>query len=219
MNERDEAIALVQRSLPALKQLNDVYDQIEECDRKFNEKYEKRKVFGERFSKAIGRIVGIVSFFVIWKIVDKIFVTFVEPKLPARSWAVLWFIAFVFLVAILIDIFVTRAINLRAKPSKEAEAAHKEELKPFGEEVIRIYTENREDIDILPRDYRYYYAASYLESALINGRADSMKEALNLYETHLHQQTLEANNQAALEIIEHQKETAQYLSEQIDSAE
>lgn len=48
--------------------------------------------------------------------------------------------------------------------------------------------------------FRYYDALLFLESTLENGRADSMKEALNLYETHLHQERMEVNSRITLEM-------------------
>lgn len=71
-------------------------------------------------------------------------------------------------------------------------------------EIEQIANENREVINAIPRDYRYYDAVAFFENALANGRADSMKEAVNLYETHLHQMRLENANQQMLFINEQQ---------------
>ena len=50
----------------------------------------------------------------------------------------------------------------------------------------------------IPADYRSFEALSFFEQALANGRAESIKEVMNLYEEHLHRMTLEQNSNLAL---------------------
>lgn len=64
----------------------------------------------------------------------------------------------------------------------------------ISKEVYDISTNNAEAIDKLPRDYRYYNAVSHFEHTLANGQADSMKEAISLYEEFLHRCRLEADS-------------------------
>lgn len=42
------------------------------------------------------------------------------------------------------------------------------------------------DIQIVPINYRYYIAVNYMYGCLINCRAETIKEAVNLYEEQLH---------------------------------
>ncbi len=62
----------------------------------------------------------------------------------------------------------------------------------------------------IPADYRSFEALSFFEQALANGRAESMKEVMNLYEEHLHRMTLEQNSNLALQ--------QQYIQTQMISA-
>ena len=73
------------------------------------------------------------------------------------------------------------------------------QMESISQEIYRVTTENQEKINLMPRDYRYYDAVAFFESALANGRADSMKEAINLYEETIHRQNMELNGRQMLE--------------------
>ena len=79
-------------------------------------------------------------------------------------------------------------------------------LQQISDAIYRISSNNEAAITAIPRDYRYYDAVSFFESALVNGRADSMKEAINLYESHLHMKALESDSQAMLRMNQRQSE-------------
>jgi len=63
-----------------------------------------------------------------------------------------------------------------------------DELKIRLEDIIQ---EKKEIISIIPEKYRYPLAANFFAEVLENGRADSMKEAMNLYEEQLHRWKME----------------------------
>ncbi|MDY3691883.1 MAG: hypothetical protein SO072_07920 [Dysosmobacter sp.] len=73
------------------------------------------------------------------------------------------------------------------------------QMESISREIYRVTTENQEKINLMPRDYRYYDAVVFFESALANGRADSMKEAINLYEETIHRQNMELHGRQMLE--------------------
>lgn len=50
---------------------------------------------------------------------------------------------------------------------------------------------NMELLNILPKNYRYPLAANFIAEVLENGRADSLKEAYNLYEEQIHRWKME----------------------------
>lgn len=69
----------------------------------------------------------------------------------------------------------------------------------ISNEIYQLTIQNENILATLPRDYRYYDAVAFFESALANGRADSMKEAINLYEEHIHRMNMELNGRQMLE--------------------
>lgn len=61
-------------------------------------------------------------------------------------------------------------------------------LEHYEQELQQLIEQHGEWIlEVLPENYAYYYCAEKLYSYLKNGRADSLKEALNLYESELNQ--------------------------------
>lgn len=58
----------------------------------------------------------------------------------------------------------------------------------YEQELQKLIEQHGEWIlEVLPEKYAYFYCAEKLYSYLKNGRADSLKEALNLYESELNQ--------------------------------
>lgn len=55
----------------------------------------------------------------------------------------------------------------------------------------RFVQDNAEIITFLPKSYRYPLAANFIAEVLENGRADTLKEAFNLYEEQLHRWKME----------------------------
>lgn len=68
-----------------------------------------------------------------------------------------------------------------------------------------IYESNSDLFSLIPEYYRYPIAITYFYQALINGRADSLKEAINLFEEQLHRWKIENYQQQLLEIQNQQK--------------
>jgi hypothetical protein len=67
-------------------------------------------------------------------------------------------------------------------------------VSPF-EEVLNA---NSQYVNLISPNYRYPLALNELYSYLLNGRAESWKEAVNLYEEQLHRWKLEQNSEEAL---------------------
>jgi hypothetical protein len=53
-------------------------------------------------------------------------------------------------------------------------------------------------MSIIPEKYRYPLSTDFLADVLICGRADTMKEALNLYEEQIHRWNVESKMDAVL---------------------
>ena len=79
----------------------------------------------------------------------------------------------------------------------EAEIANVENL------VNEFVAENLHLIEFIPMQYRHMQAVSYMFYAVANKRADTLKEAINLYEEQLHRWNLENAAQAAYEAQEY----------------
>ncbi len=64
-------------------------------------------------------------------------------------------------------------------------------ISEITKESERFAKDNRQWLEYLPAQYRNLQASSYMLMAVKNGRADTLKEAINLYEEQLHRWKLE----------------------------
>ncbi len=65
------------------------------------------------------------------------------------------------------------------------------EIRNLEEKLAELQTEGADSMELLPETYRNAEAACHMLLAVKNGRADSMKEAMNLYEEQLHNWKME----------------------------
>ena len=72
------------------------------------------------------------------------------------------------------------------------------QIKEIKSDMEELIIKNIDVISIIPEQYRYPLATNYIYEVLSNGRADSMKEALNLYEEQLHRWKMENQMQVML---------------------
>ena len=86
-----------------------------------------------------------------------------------------------------------QTILLNIQNTRECEEALIQQIK----EVQKQYTD--EISGWYPCDYCYIEAAEFFLNAVKNSRADSIKEAVNLYEETNHRQRLEENQQQMLQ--------------------
>ncbi len=94
-------------------------------------------------------------------------------------------------VAALIGFFVYKKYK-KAEENKRTKIAEMDaQIKQIDDDIDLFYAKNYDILQVLPPDYRYAMASNYILSVLINRRADSIKEAVNLYETQLHQWRME----------------------------
>lgn len=80
-----------------------------------------------------------------------------------------------------------------AENGEELNAANIEYEALVSEKEAFIYNHYKV-IDFLPPDYREPYPVYYMESLVRKGRAESMKETINLFEEMMHRKRLEANS-------------------------
>lgn len=103
------------------------------------------------------------------------------------------------------DQLVSSNDNLGAQKNRAVQRLDeiKKQIKELGTTLLDV-------VDVIPDDYCYYEAVTYIRDCLRNWRADSMKEALNLYEEQLHRWKLE---QSARDQAEYQRIMTQYEAE------
>lgn len=193
MNEREQALADVSAALPILGKINDLYLAA-------NSIYQKNMVKETKSARSkgrSGRIYGCIACGVTWYVLDLLFRLFIA-RLGSNV------IAFIYIVfAIVACVAAYRKVKRRfesapaIKPAEEAQ--NNQQLDAISHEIYQLTVQNQEAIAKMPRDYRYYDAVAFFENALANGRADSMKEAINLYEEYIHRQNMELNGRQMLE--------------------
>lgn len=106
-------------------------------------------------------------------------------------------------VAFCIVYLLYRDIRARKEASKfavEWETTSKQKLDGLNAQLQELNTYRKElaqekaaaTLSLLPPRYTYLEAIDFFIDVIVNLRADSMKEAVNLYEEHLHRQRMEA---------------------------
>jgi hypothetical protein len=186
MSERQEALQLVTVAIPPLQQIDGLYDQALQLEQR-----NTAVSTGAKFNASRkGTLLGLVSGFAIWFILDMIFY-----KLALTGTAMLVYIACALAAAVFMFFFVKRKVMVNTHSVDRQVQSNQSIMQSISAQIQDVACSNAEVINALPRDYRYYHAVSFFEQALSNGRADSMKEAVNLYEEELHRQKLENQNQ------------------------
>lgn len=104
-------------------------------------------------------------------------------------------VSFPFILVGVID-FVLGVIFYRryqsAEKKRRAKAAEMDaQMKQVDDDIDLYYAKNYDIIKVLPPDYRYALASDYILSTLRNRRADTIKEATNLFEDQLHKWRME----------------------------
>ena len=87
---------------------------------------------------------------------------------------------------------------------RKAQTVSSQYIQQTSAEIDQIALDNQDVINQLPRDYRCYDAAVYLEYVLANHLADSMKEAMHLYQMMLHQRRMENYQQQLILVNQRQ---------------
>ena len=74
-------------------------------------------------------------------------------------------------------------------------AQAEKDIQKATQELVKFKADNNKCTHFLPREYRDYQATSYMAIAVAKGRADTFKEAANLYEEQLHRWRMEQINE------------------------
>lgn len=197
MNERNQAIQTVSAAVPALRRIDELYAMA-------NNISQQSTAAKVRLDSKKKQRPG--------SIIAALWLTVVACEAVMTLINALFHNLFLAYLGIIPTIIVCRKVyrKIKIKNRSEDETTAKalkknEELyTEISEEIEQVSFQYNDAIAAIPRDYRYYYAVNFFENVLINGRADSMKEAINLYENHLHQMRMENANQRLLLMNEQQ---------------
>ena len=192
-NSTETTLKEVTKTLPVLKHIKDLYQAATTLDQQRQAHQTVRASKAGSSGKAIALGGGVGTFFVL----DFIFIFLVNNGL---LWNVGVYIVCSFIASFGVYFFLKRRVQTKQDVENREESQQVDtKIAAISREIYNYTVQNQAVIDVLPRDYRYYDAAEFFESALANGRADSMKEAINLYELHLHQLQMESNSRQMLE--------------------
>lgn len=120
---------------------------------------------------------------------------------------ILWFIVAFLIYAGGLTLAILMRNRSVSKMNANKEAIQKD-IYAMRNRQDELYMSVSNVLEKVPQDYRYYIAVNYIVDCLQKGRADSMKEAINLYEEQLHRWKLE---NAAMEAVVLQQQQAASL--------
>ena len=191
---------------------------IRQIETDFNDELERKKKPYESIN-SLGTLLWIPSICILALTLIVVFFYWVQNK-PQLSDLPL------FLVALSVPtvsgiIMVVFSRSKKQTITQKYEQIHKNQIQPQIKQLqeslsnlhntaIEFESENKHLIEVLPISYRNIEASSFLFLAIANGRADTLKEAVNLYEEWLHRQMLE---NAAKQTAEAQEYMALALDE------
>ena len=208
MNEREIAVTSVNRALPVFEKINNLYLRASAISQRQEARETVQRNPAKRKGQALMRTV--LVFFVMEMLygvyqflLDTAHRAFNLPDMLCWLLGILW---------VMLTFWVTIRTYQRGKaPNKtedeelqKARNSMEEQLQGISNEIYEVFTENEEIISHIPRDYRNYDAVSYFEKVLANEKADSMKEAMLLYDEYIHRQALEFGNTRMQNIAQQQ---------------
>lgn len=211
MNEREQALAVTTAALPYLQKIDELYYSALNLDQQNMAMQAKARV--DKASK--GGILGVIASVVTWIVLDTICRIFVRSGI-IKGGGVIAFILFSIIAVVIVYFTVKRKISSSMSQTMSAVEKNNSLIDGISRQIQSVAADGENKINELPRDYRYYYAAQFFEKALSNYRADSMKEAVNLFEEYLHRQNLENQNQQML--INNQRQNQMLANIEADSA-
>ena len=123
-------------------------------------------------------------------------------------------------IILCVIIFSIDSYTLEKKRKLKAQTYYEDNMPPIEQKLSMLdqeiknawQTDEAKRMDeLIPDDYQSSYAVQYFLKVIENRRADSLKEAFNLFEEYKHQQKMEEFQQAQVSIaaqtLETQKET------------
>lgn len=117
----------------------------------------------------------------------------------------------VFFVALFFELRYLKARRKYVKITKQAiqdiSASYESTCQNAYDETCRILSEYKRVYGMIPDRYMNSYALKYIESCVCDGRADTLKEAMNLFEAYdVQQQAIKQSNEQYQQLLQQQQE-------------
>lgn len=194
-------------ALPVLKEIDDLYNAANSIRQRMDMRHTNKKADYKKTARLKAGIISIGSYAVLRFLCSSI-VKHVHTSFGA---AILMLILAIGSIASFCAYFRLKKYFLNLEPTETNEdisAAKK--LDNISERIYVLSLENNDLLEKIPADYRCYDAVQFMDRAMLNGRAENKKEAMNLYEEELHRRRLETNGAIAIHI---QQEQSRMLSD------
>ncbi len=175
----------------AYKTFDESYSHIEAGKRIQKAAEEKKAGLKKKFIIGLAAICFLISFFFA-SLVSKI--QFIQSKVMASSMLVLGVIAFV--------------VYKKVIEPQYLKNAYVNEMQDALEEVKRgfeIMDEKSSDLYVIPEDYRYRTAMDYIYKVMKDNRAETLNDALAMFDDQLHRWRMEDMQR---KFVEHEAEIA-----------
>lgn len=192
MNEREQAISVVNNALPIYDKINELYLTATNLEQ---QAMVKRALAQQKAARSVKPALYPILTFIAMDILFYIsaFLSEIFPVMRTVT-------ALIVPTTIIACITVYKVQKRKAQELAQVDTSEfDDQIVELSDDVVRFIENNQEIINTIPRDYRFYDAVAFFEKVLANGQADSMKEAMNLYDRHTHERTLERNSQLSIE--------------------
>ncbi len=201
-----------------LEKFDTSLNNVEEHTRQYYREYEKlkKRSFGARKGVTIIIFTSVFLAFIAMIIVHALCMMFFMDN---ESLLIIFSLLFCSIIMIFLGIEIPVAIVLYRKTvckkkndklQAEAQKYYDEVFMPIAEQDVEKYNEIIDARDkyiayykpllsIIPSDYLKYRAVTFFEEVVRTGRADTLKEAMNLYEEQVHRWNLEAQGERMIQ--------------------
>lgn len=220
MVTREELMERLKLSENAIRKMTVLNNNLKQCNEEMEEiqkkiKQDKDMTVGVYIGITIftTALAGVAAFFIsrlivrILKVVFPISVS-VQDKIILIVTGIACLIALLFGIALILD----------ARDAPKRIAKWEEELADKKQKQVSLKNELKEykgsvewskAVSYIPKDYFYLSAIEKIRSFVKNGRADTMKEALDLYEEFLHREKMEYEARRAADEAERAADNAE----------
>lgn len=196
--EISELVSKLQQSLPYFERISEIVTQ----KKRLEQQIKADPYIGGRvvFAVFVSFFGGIANIIILAVTLDTVY----HQNVPDILNSVPMVVILGYVISISFVLIVLAILKRRRKKKKMYLA---QQVMLIDEEIRSIFQEHGEIMCVLPEPYRYYTAVHYIQQTLVHGRADSLKEAMNLYEDQMHKWKIENNQQYLIKVMQQQNET------------
>ena len=206
MNEQDLSLQKLRAALPALTRINELYYTAVNLDAQSKVILAADDATLRPRAKPIAIFVGFVAAVILGSFME------IFRKIGDLY---LFMLSFSGVAGVAVYHYVLKFLTATKTKAKQKIEENQKVIQDISAEIERVATENAALINELPRDYRFYDAAYFMERAFANDRCSTMREAMNLYEEYAHRKAMEDYNQQLIE--ENRRQNEMLASIQADS--